>query len=101
VPSNYASSPLQAKTQDASNNDDLLTDDASIDDDVTDEKIRPEDFVDDADMEKVRAVMQQRSLQAGIRAAMCQHKMEELDDLLFRQGVNMESTWLGMRSDAR
>jgi hypothetical protein len=32
--------------------DDVLTDDTSIDDDIMGEKIRPKDFVDDADVER-------------------------------------------------
>jgi hypothetical protein len=59
LPSSRASSPLQAKTN-------LLTDDASINDDFIDEKIRPEGFLDDDNIERIRAVMNQRSLWADI-----------------------------------
>jgi hypothetical protein len=66
LPSSRTSPQLQAKTEDAINNDDLLTDDASMDDDFIDEKIIPEGFVDDANIERIRAMMKQRSLWADI-----------------------------------
>jgi hypothetical protein len=60
MPSNCASPQLQPKTKDASNDDDMVPGDASTDDDVTNEKFRPEDFIDDTDMEQATVVMQCR-----------------------------------------
>jgi hypothetical protein len=53
VLSSRASPPLQAKTKDASNDGDLVPGGA-----CTNEKFRPEDFVDDTDKEQATAAMQ-------------------------------------------
>jgi hypothetical protein len=54
----------------------VLTDDTSIDDDIMGEKIRPKDFVDDADVERVMAVIEQCSLRVERRAAKRDRKKE-------------------------
>jgi hypothetical protein len=54
----------------------VLTDDTSIDGDIMGEKIRPKDFVDDADVERVMAVIEQCSLRVERRAAKRDRKKE-------------------------
>jgi hypothetical protein len=92
---------LQLKTEDASIVDKVLPDDASVDDDIMNEKIIHEDFVDDAKVERIMAVIEQCSLWADRWVAKCHRKKDKLNDLLFREGVIMEKDHLARKEEWR